>query len=65
MEEQEGSWGLTNFAAQPLPKDRGHRGIAHFMSYYGFLIIKVLFIRIYDATSDFLKLQMPMFFEAR
>ena len=24
-------WGLTNFAAQPLPTDRGHRGIAHFM----------------------------------
>ena len=42
--QKEGSWGLTNFAAQPLPTDRGHRGIAHFMS-YGSLITKVLFIR--------------------
>ena len=25
-------WELTNFATQPLPTDRGHRGIAHFMS---------------------------------
>ena len=35
-------WGLTNFAAQPLPTDRGHRGIAHFMSYV-ILITKVFF----------------------
>ena len=65
MKEQEGSCGLTNFAAQPLPTDRGHRGIAHFMS-YSFLNTKVLLIRIYEMTNDFAKLSIKcQCFEAR